>query len=269
MARRADGRLQAFLDSHVSVQAILPLVHITRAYAFDEMLVTERLEPVKSEDAFEEPLIYLFYERPAYRAKRGNNARLEFEWPIVFLFDPEKIQGILRIYPFDTGAFFLKFYEDFFDQAARIEDFALEPSLDSIGKVVGAFYSSNREYFDGATRKNVQLEPRQFEAQGLFELARLPGVQGGKSDRRERDERSSAVRKLGLYEKALQVVEAPFRDPQPMLILSAAEIFTRDGQNGRRFVALSAGVGEFEYRFTGRCEDGHRSNQSHTNSRNR
>jgi hypothetical protein len=77
MARRAVGRFQGFLNAHSAVQASLPLVHITRAYAFDEMLVTERLEPVKGDDNFEEPLVYLFYGRPAYRAKRGNNARLE------------------------------------------------------------------------------------------------------------------------------------------------------------------------------------------------
>ncbi|WP_456707332.1 hypothetical protein [Bradyrhizobium sp. USDA 4452] len=209
--------MQAFLNAHAPVQTLLPFVHITRAYSFDEMLVTERLEPVKGDDNFEEPLIYLFYGRPAYRAKRGNNARLEFEWPVVLLFDPEKIQNVLRIYPFDTGAFFLKFYEEFFDPLAKVDDFALNPSLAGISQFVGAFYTGNKEYFDGGSRKNVQIETRQFEAQGLLELARLPGVQGAKSSRRERDERSSAIE--------VQVSKAiPFRDtllgvvlPEPYL----------------------------------------------------
>lgn len=40
------------------------------------------------------------------------------------------------------------------------------------------------------SRKNVAIGLRQFEAQGVHELARLPGVQGSKGGR---DERSSAI----------------------------------------------------------------------------
>jgi hypothetical protein len=58
------------------------------------MLEGDTLEPYEC-DVFNERLIYMFYGRPAYRAKDGNNARLEFEWPIVFIFDPDKITGIM------------------------------------------------------------------------------------------------------------------------------------------------------------------------------
>lgn len=142
---------------------------------------------------FKENLIYLFYGRPAYRAKEGNNARLEFEWPIVFIFDPEKINSVKRAFPFDTGAFDLKLYEDFFAKESKLTDFALTPSLDSAKKLVSTLYVDHAEYYHGYSRKNVELPSRQFEIQGLYELARLPGLQGDRSDHKTRDERSSAI----------------------------------------------------------------------------
>ena len=125
--------------------------------------------------------------------KEGNNARLEFEWPIVLIFDPEKIAQIKRVFPFDTGAFKQRMYEEFFDKSSKLEDFEIEANLDGVRKFVGAFYVDHEEYFTGLARKNVQIGIRQFEAQGILELSRLPGVQGGKSFAKPRDERSSAV----------------------------------------------------------------------------
>jgi hypothetical protein len=190
--RRAVGRLNRLVKGQSPATGKLPLVHITRAYAFDEMLDAHGLDPQYC-DVFRENLVYLFYGRPAYRAKEGNNARLEFEWPIVFIFDPDKMTNIKRLFSFDTGAFKLKFYEDFFDNKSELLDFELEPTLETARKLVSAFYVDHKEYYHGASRKNVALGHREFEAQGIFELARLPGVQGTKSLHRVRDERSSAI----------------------------------------------------------------------------
>jgi hypothetical protein len=190
--RRASGRLNQFIGSHAAATGILPLVHITRAYGFDTILDGDALEPSEC-DVFKEKLIYLFYGRPAYRAKDGNNARLEFEWPIVFVFDPEKVPDLRRIFPFDTGAFALRLYSEFFDKKSELMDFSLDPTLESAKKLVSAFYQDNEEYYRGETRKNVDIPLRQFEAQGVHELARLPGVQGAITQYRTRDERSSAI----------------------------------------------------------------------------
>jgi hypothetical protein len=191
--RKASGRLGTFISSQTPIAGLLPLVHITRAYVFDIILDGDSLEP-KPCDVFKEDLIYLFYGRPAYRAKDGNNARLQFEWPIIFVFDPTKVRDIKRIYPFDTGAFELRLYAEFFDKDSQLSDFEMNTSFESVQKMVGAFYIDNNEYYLGETRRNVEMGNRQFEAQGLHELARLPGVQGTKLlPDRTRDERSSAI----------------------------------------------------------------------------
>lgn len=190
--RNASGRLKKFIAQQVPVEGRLPFVHITRAYRFDDIINGDLLEPTRCE-VFKQALVYLFYGRPAYRAKEGNNARLEFEWPIVFVFDPEKISSIERIFPFDSGAFSEKMYEEFFDPRSEIMDFVLDNSLETPAKVVATYYQDHNEYYRGETRKNVNIPLRQFEAQGIHELARLPGVQGARSNSRTRDERSSAI----------------------------------------------------------------------------
>ncbi len=94
------------------------------------------------------------------------------------------------MYPFDTGAFEAGLYDEYFDKRSELEDFELDSSLTAAQKLVSSLYTDNKEYYDGRTRKNVEIPQRQFEFQGLHELARIPGSQ---SNGKKRDERSSAV----------------------------------------------------------------------------
>src|SRR6516165_6378384 len=184
--RAGATRFAAFIARQEPSKGVLPAVHTTRAYSFDEMLGDDSLEPSDC-PVFKEKLTYLFYGRPAYRAKDGNNARLQFEWPIIFIFDPTNIGLLLRVFPFDTGAFDIRLYKQFFDERSQLNDFSVEPSLDSIKKIVGAFYQDHGEYYSGNSHKNVEIPNRQFEAEGVLELSRLPGVQGERSFAAPRD----------------------------------------------------------------------------------
>jgi hypothetical protein len=190
--RPAIGRFGEFIRGQIPATGKLPLIHISRGYDFDGIVRGDFLTPQLCE-IFKEKLTYLFYGRPAYRAKDGNNARMEFEWPIIFILDPDRIPDIYRIFPFDTGAFTLGLYKEFFDSKTEIMDFVLDPSIDSAQRLVNTFYLDHEEYYCGYSRKNVELPLRQFEMQGVFELCRLPGVQDGALDTLRRDERSSAI----------------------------------------------------------------------------
>jgi hypothetical protein len=94
IGRSPSTRFANYIMSNDASAGVLPLVHTTRAYSFDQMLGGDTLEPVDC-PIFKEKLIYLFYGQPAYRAKDGRNARLQFEWPIIFIFDPSKITAIV------------------------------------------------------------------------------------------------------------------------------------------------------------------------------
>lgn len=190
--RPAHSRFNEFIQTQEPAVGTLPLIHISRAYDFDAVVRGDTIDPQPCE-IFRRKLTYLFYGRPAYRAKDGNNARMEFEWPIIFVLDPDRIGHFHRIFPFDTGAFALGLYKKFFHQRTDVMDFALDPAIDSARKLVGTCYLNHDEYYCGYSRKNVEIPIRQFEIQGVVELSRLPGVQDGAAGTLVRDERSSAI----------------------------------------------------------------------------
>ncbi len=139
-------------------------------------------------------MTFLFYGRPSYRVKKGANERLSYDWPIVLILDEKRIADLIyRIYPFDTGGFFIKKYEAFFDKGCKISDFEINSSdEESLRRIVGAFYQSNYEYFTGSSRKNVDIAIDEFEAGGLHEMARAPANPLTRS-RFSSDERSSSI----------------------------------------------------------------------------
>jgi hypothetical protein len=142
---------------------------------------------------FDEELIYLFYGRPSYRTQKSINSTIGFNYPFVFIFDPKKITGITSVYPFDTGAFFLKLYQKFFDKKSEVWDFELAPDMLSAQKTVGTFYQNSTEYMLGPSKKNIDISLREFEARGVHELARLPPYLSNEVEPLSRDERSSSI----------------------------------------------------------------------------
>ena len=116
--RKADGRFRKFVDAQNDSSLPLPLVHTTSAYSFADLCDGDSIDPRYCK-WFKKDLIYLFYGRPAYRTEEAEFTDLSFNWPIIFVFDPEKIDGITSIYPFDTGAFFLNLYNRFFARPSK------------------------------------------------------------------------------------------------------------------------------------------------------
>lgn len=193
MSRKAVGRFKSFLDQHESTSGRLPLIHITTAYSFYDLHDEDSIEPAHCK-YFDTELIYLFYGRPAYKTENSEFTDLEFNLPIVFVFDPDKISVLKAVYPFDTGAFFLHLYKRFFHEESKIEDFALPGSLDYAEKLVGTFYTDSEEYLRGRSTKNIEIPVNHFEAQGVQRLAREPSYTARLSeDRVTRDERSSSI----------------------------------------------------------------------------
>jgi hypothetical protein len=103
----AINRLKKFIDEQEVRTRSLPLVHSTNAYCFADVVSDDFIRPEFC-DHFQQNIVYLFYGRPAYRSENAEFTDLSFSWPIVFVFDPEKIKDIKAVFPFDTGAFFPK-----------------------------------------------------------------------------------------------------------------------------------------------------------------
>lgn len=190
--RRADSRLKKFIDDQAAYSRVMPLVHTTNAYSFADICDDDEIVPEECEK-FEEDIVYLFYGRPAYRTEKAEFSDLSFNWPIVFIFDPSKIHGIEAVYPFDTGAFFLHLYRRFFSVKSDIKDYKLPGSLEYAAKLVGIFYNDETEYLFGRSRKNVNIPPMNYEAEGIQMMAREPSyTERISEDQITRDERSSS-----------------------------------------------------------------------------
>lgn len=230
MARKADGRFKAYIEKQEANPSLLPLVHTTSAYSFRDMCEDDTIDP-KMCRHFNEELIYLFYGRPAYRTEKAEFTDLEFNWPIVFIFDPRVVDGIKRVFPFDTGAFCLNLYNRFFAKNAQMEDFELPGSLDYATKVIQAFYTSDNEYLRGKSQKNVEIPPFDFEVQGIQKLAQEPALSSRISeDQKTRDERSSAIEvQVGA---SINIKEATLDILMPQRYLDMCEVVEALGRWG-------------------------------------
>lgn len=174
------------------MDTVIPLVHTTDAYRFDDVLSEGALIPTYC-DVFEEKLVYAFLGRPAYRTRQQNNDRLHFDLPIVVILQQENLQSKpVRIFPFDTGAFENGMYKRFFHRDTELMDFSLGSDQENAYKLLSILYQDYREYFIGETGKNVDIPYGSFEAEGLHELARAP-ADPAIDGRIPADERSSSV----------------------------------------------------------------------------
>lgn len=193
MTRKAANRFRQFVDTLPESSHRFPLLHTTSLYTFMEMCSSDFIEPSRCPH-YGQDLTYLFYGRPAYRTKKAEFTHLNFNWPIIFILDPDKVENIQSIYPFDTGAFFLKLYDRYFDTRSRVEDFKLPGSLEYAAKLVSSFYSNEKEYLLGRSKKNIEVPLGNFEAQGVAELAREPSlILRENPEVTTRDERSSSI----------------------------------------------------------------------------
>jgi hypothetical protein len=191
--RASTGRFEKFVAAQADPKLLLPLVHTISAYRFADLCDSDNIEPRHCKH-FGEDLVYLFYGRPAYRTEKAEFTDLSFNWPVVFILDNAEVSGISSIYPFDSGAFFLRLYARFFSQDSEIQDFRVSGELGNAGKIVSAFYKNEFEYLEGRTTKNPSHSPFDFEVEGVNRLCREPSyTQRISEDRITRDERSTSI----------------------------------------------------------------------------
>lgn len=169
-------RLCDFADSHPHMHDELPLVHSTLCDSLGYIAETGALLP-RDCPVFNEPLVYLFYGRPAYRSKLGQTPDTEIKFcPVCFVLKPNRIQSNLRrVFPFDSGAaknnLFAPLIKDY-----EADVFGLTPSLEAIRRFTNVFFESNGKYFLGAPRSHLVLPPDQATAAQYYQLVEATGT---------------------------------------------------------------------------------------------
>ncbi len=209
-----------FLRGVAPASKTLHLTHCTGMMpaiaALERLALVPTACPVYGED-----LLYLFYGRPAYKPlsleEAGDMPEL---LPVCFVLDPSVLASVERVVPFDSGGF--SRYRRHLGAAPRLEQFEVLDDPTAPARVVGAFYGTNRRYFDQRPSKGVDDFPASRPSARAY--ARLIADRSLEHD----DDRRGAIevqlaRDVPLAE-ALRAVVAPplmFEDPIVLEALAA------------------------------------------------
>jgi len=152
---------------------MLPLFHSCEVYDGGKIAKSGYLEARHCKE-FDMNLLYFFYGKPAYAAGEKNvkNRTDNFYCPCCFVVNPEKVP-FFRVFPFDTGAFQGKRYEDFIHRHMKIENYELENNIDAILEYISVFYETNEDYLKGECK---QSESNVMEIKALLNMLNAKGA---------------------------------------------------------------------------------------------
>lgn len=136
---------------------VLPLTHKVTWYDAITILKDNKIVPTDC-DVFEnEKLIYLFYGIPSYVVAQNVHGRGDTSYfPVCFLLNGKKIDFV-SCFPFDSGAFYLDMYEEYFHKNMNIYDFSISTDFSYISRFVSTFYLSNENYYRGICKDRSLL----------------------------------------------------------------------------------------------------------------
>lgn len=158
----AESSYWRWLQKTAPLEKKLKWCHRTDAFALRDIIRNGNVVP-RMCDVFKEPLTYLFYGRPAYRAQESQQLRLSARAPVILIFNSSIEQSGLRLFPFDSGAFGSR-YEAWCHQDMQLSGFDMPCGQDAAERHVSAFFGSPESYL-----AMEPLQPRRSYA-GEFEV---------------------------------------------------------------------------------------------------
>lgn len=168
------GRLSIFLSKMSNIQVDdLPMVHTTPAYNIRRIFEKGIIEAKPCDFFVGENLNYFFFGRPAYKWDTEGDA-CDWELPVCFVFQYE-LEGMKRVFPFDTGAFFTRRLPSYLTMMP-LEEFEISDISNSASKVVGAFFSTVGQYYnlkckdEEYFRDSLTVEDIESEVRALHKL---------------------------------------------------------------------------------------------------
>jgi hypothetical protein len=120
--------------------------------------------------------MYFFYGRPAYRMAPTSQLRTRAVQPVVLVFRSDLLLQGTRLYPFDTGAFAGKRYEEWMHSGMSMSDFLLECPSDAPQRHIAAFFGSNANYLRLKAQKPSLPYEDEFEVDALVAMLTDPNI---------------------------------------------------------------------------------------------
>jgi hypothetical protein len=164
----------------------LPLVHTTEARWLSSIQTTQTIEPQHC-TIFGEPLIYMFYGRPAYRDIRKTTPIKDVDFcPICFIFKPARNFSITRVYPFDSGASQNGLYEPEVHPSRALTAYPVQPIIESARRLISGFFETNDSYMGTDPKGGLLFSASESDAEAYNQL-----INGGGDP--QCDDRRSAI----------------------------------------------------------------------------
>jgi len=176
----------AFSSAAPEAAPILPLVHTTDWYDYQDIRKEGRLKPTAC-PVYEEDLLYFYYGRPGLRKHPMTEpVSLDALHLVSLVFEAKTLPSPKRVLPFDSGAFAAGLYKGDLHPKMVLADFELEPSLSGVTRAVSRFYGTNLAYYRSAVRSDMVADCEQFEVQSYLSIVRTMKASSA-------DDRRSAV----------------------------------------------------------------------------
>jgi hypothetical protein len=153
------------VNQHPPAEGELPLTHVTDGLGFRDILETGVLRPEPCPVFDGEPLLYLFYGRPAYRVNSQRlSSAIDAYAPVCLILRREALGAPTRVFPFDSGAFSGERFVQAMHRKMLLEDFALDPDLDTPLKLITLFFGDHDRYYRNVPLQQVAIPALSFEA---------------------------------------------------------------------------------------------------------
>ncbi len=183
----------------------------------------------------QQPLLYLFYGRPAYKPAQGiGGSGIVDLAPICLVFDPDLLEFATRIVPFDSGGF--KRYFDVIGPGLPRSEFELSGDPTFALRLVSAFFQTNRGYYEHLPKLDENAIP--FADRSARAYARL-----------------LAHKAIGDTDDRIGTIECQFTGDIPLagaLKAIVAPAAMLDDAEVRHALALCPDAKQFSYKTYGR-----------------
>lgn len=142
--------------------------HRTDAFALRSIIKNGSVSPHMC-SVFQEPLIYLFYGRPAYRSNESQQLRLSAKAPVIIIFNNNIEKSGTRIFPFDSGAFDSR-YDPWRHQDMKLSEFCMPCGNDAAERHVAEFFGDRKRYLSMEPIRPNRSYAGEFEVEAIAEI---------------------------------------------------------------------------------------------------
>lgn len=159
-----------FIQKQHAYVSELPLTHATTVTCFEQIVASGCLQPATCRK-YNEPLVYFFYGKPAFRGKKAGTVQRDATYaPVCLIFTPGAVTArFKRVFPFDSGAGKESLYLPQIDPDA-VDSYDLKSVTQAAQRLVVGFFSTNNSYWSGVLDNNLTIPAPGTPARNYYDL---------------------------------------------------------------------------------------------------